>query len=107
MSLWLRHFLYMKEYRSMGLPDGLYARLESLAHAGIVAGLHPVDIDPVGAFSFLESFQCFRYGPFRGLVFTGHRNAIAVIPDKDGGGYLQDARRIDGFPEMPFAGRGV
>src|SRR6185312_364672 len=103
MSLRLGYLFDMEQYRRMRLPDGTERCLEDLAHTRIVPGLHLIDIDAVGALSFLKPFQHFRDRTLRSLILTRDRDAIAVVPNENGQRHLQYTRRIQGLPEMAFA----
>src|SRR5579872_1624672 len=107
MSLWLGDLFDMEEHRGMGLPNGAKTGFKDLAHPGVIPGLDLVDVDAIGAIFFLKTFQHFGDGSFCRLVLAGDRNAIAIIPNEDSQGYLQDACGIKRFPEMPLAGRSV
>src|ERR1700761_3202183 len=107
MALRLRHFFHMKEHGSVGETNGPDTGFKSFTHSCIIPGFYPEDLDAIGAFFLLEAFQGFRYRTLGGLIFTGHRNAVTVIPDKNGKGYLQDAGGVDSLPEMSFAGGGI
>src|SRR5512135_1293027 len=41
------------------------------------------------------------------LELVRHRDAVAVVIDRDDGGRLQHADRVNAFPEYPLSGRGI
>ena len=107
MPLGLRDLFDMEDHRRMCQADRPDAGFKSLAHPGIIPGLHPENVYAIGTFFFLEPFQRFRDRPFRCLKFAGYRDPISVIPDKNGQGDLQYPRCIQRLPKMSFTRRRI
>src|ERR1700744_5308203 len=92
MTLRLGDLLDVEKNRRMRDAHRADTGLEGLAHARIVPGFYPVNVDAVAVFGLLKAFQYFRDGAFRGLELAGDGDAITVIPNEDGQGHLQYPR---------------
>src|SRR5713226_5189182 len=104
--LWLRQLGDVEEGRLVRGAHSLDPGRVGVDERRVVPSSYDVDVD---ARPVVRDEASERIGDraLRRLVADGHGNAISVVPHRQRDWDLQDARRVDRFPEMPFAGRRV
>ena len=108
MSEGLRQFRDVNDRRRMVVTNQFRRFDVRGTQLRIVPASRDVDIDAgPSAHAVLESFQDSRDVSLRHLKRIGNGDPEAVIPDRQQHRNLQDADRIDRFPEEAFGASGV
>ncbi len=106
MPLWLCQLGDVKDRRLVRGAHSLDPGRVGVDECRVVPASYDVDVDARPVVRD-EAPERFRDRALRGLVADGHGNPISVVPNGKRDWDLQDAGRVDRFPEMPLAGRRI
>lgn len=108
MALRLRALDHVDQRRDVlgaGRGRGAVVRL---GQGGVVPGADRVEVEPVAAaWRALEPLEHRRQVLARDLVGVGHRDPVAIVPDRDDRRPAEHADGVDALPEQPFGAGGI
>ena len=110
MPVRLRQFGDMDDGGHVVAPHRPCGLLEGAVERRVVPPVHAVDADPALLAVFravAEALEDDRDVALGELQLVGHRDAVAVVPDRQEHRRLHDGDGVDRFPESPFGAGGV
>ena len=105
----LGHLLNMEQRGAVGCAHAVDALCIQIAKSGVVPAFSGVNIEAAGfgVVVYLESGEGGRNVLFGGLIFLGHRYAVAIVPHGNGQGHLEYTCGIHRFPKSTLGGGGI